>query len=113
MSSLSDSCAELNPVSTTHVTTNDNRTYPNPAMNDEIVTSSYTFRISQSKSNTKSSNNKINLTTVSGVNGVAVHQFADGSLLPSYNDIGMFCVVPDYDNSCIDKCNADTDYFFR
>ncbi len=75
-----------------------------PTAKIEVVTSSYTFEISHNNKSTPSNNTVT--TTVSGVNGVAVHQYPDGSLLPHYNDINMFSTVPNYDGL------SDNDKFF-
>ena len=59
--------------------------------NEEIV-STFIFHARSHKefdSTTLSEN-----ATISGLNGVSVQQYSDGSLLPSYEDISKFTIVP-------------------
>ena len=75
-----------------------------PLTSAEEIVSSYTFKITKSTHKTTSSKTS----TVSGINGVCVKQFSDGSLLPSYKDINMYPIVKNYDSS--DKADRDTPF---
>ncbi len=56
----------------------------------EEIVSSYTFKITCNSTASK-------ISTVSGINGICVKQFSDGSLLPSYEDIDMYSVLENND----------------